>query len=80
MYTLYLLKKKRSESKEGKKAKLAPIPHRIPNVKYMVDILVANDVSSNPVVARTLPVHVMARQPKCSHSTVVIGPVKNRSP
>lgn len=63
-----------------KNRKLPPVPHRTPNVKYMLEILGADDVTSNDKVVRTLPAHAMTRQPKCSQSAVVTGPMTKRNP
>lgn len=60
--------------------KLPPVPHKTPKVKYMLEILGANDVTSKEKVVSTLPVHAMTRHPKCSHRTAVIGPMTKRNP
>lgn len=63
-----------------KNRKLPPVPHRTPNVKYMLGMLGANDVTSKEKVVRTLPTHAMTRHPKCSQRAVVTGPMTKRNP
>lgn len=63
-----------------KKRKLPPVPHITPNVKYMLEMLVADDVTSSEMVVSTLPTHAMTREPKCSQRAVVTGPMTKRNP
>jgi hypothetical protein len=65
---------------QGKNAKLAPTPQRIPNVKYNVDRLGAKDEAKSPTIEIAVPKYTIFRQPKCSHMVVVIGPMKNWIP
>lgn len=63
-----------------KNRKLPPLPQSTPKVKYIVEILVANDVSSNALVVSTLPAQAITRQPKCSQRQAVKGPMTKRNP